>query len=240
MATVASVMDKAARECRITPPSNWITATQTQYMEMKDFLADTIEELQDRVDWPSPIAVDYTVPTDGSETYALPPAFKRLTRDTLAVYENTRTRRACVPVPSNGAWTYLKAIGSPGGNRYFRITGDEDDGYSISLYANPSSGDEIVVSYISKNWLRAGSTAGDTWSDTTDDLLLPALLVRLGVVWRTRRKNGLAYADRLNEYEANLARRANDARVIRTVDMSGEARTANPFDIPVPDFIPPS
>lgn len=240
MATVADVMNKAARECRITPPTSWIAATSLSYMDLKDYLQDTVDELLERVDWPDPIARDTAVVGDGTADYDLPSDFKRLTRDPLTVYETTTTRRACIPVTTNGEWTYLNDIGSAGGSRYYRTSGNENDGFAVEFFPTPATGDSITVSYISKNWLSLSGTAGATWTDANAILLLPERLIRMGVVWRFRRAKGLPYADRLNEYEAVLSRLANDARAIRSVDMTGGRKMANPFDIPVPGYIPSS
>lgn len=239
MATVAEVMDDVAGDCSVSPPPSWISATSLSYVELKRFLRQTVDELLDRVDWPDPIATDTVITGTGDETYALPSDFKRLTRDPLTVYETTTTRRRGIPVPTNGAWTHLKDLGSAGGDRYFRLSGDEASGFDISFWDNPTSGVSITVSYISKNWLSLAGTAGSTWTDVAATLLLPRDLVEMGTVWRFRRKKGLPYADRMNEYEAKLARRANDARVIRSVNMTGGQRLS-PFQVPVPDFIPPS
>jgi len=240
MATVAAVMDEAARECSLSPPQSWISTTTTGFLEFKQFLTETVDELLERVDWPSPIATDTVISGTGVETYSLPSDFKRLTRDPLSVYETTTTRRAAVPVSTNGEWTFIKDIGSAGGNRYYRTAGDEESGYTISFYRYPATGDSITVSYISKNWLKLSGTAGSAWTDVAATLMLPKRLIKEGVIWRFRRRKGLPYADRMNEYEAVLARMRNDARLIRSVDMSGGRGMRSPFDIPVPDFIPPS
>lgn len=240
MATVAQTMDEAARECSVNAPASWITATTLTYMELKDFLDETVSELQERIDWPDPIAQDTTITGTGAETYSLPSDFKRLTRDPYTVYETTTTRRAAIPITTNGQWTHLEQIGSAGGSRYYRLSGNEEDGVSMSFFESPATGASIIVSYISKNWLKSSGTAGSTWTTVNDTLLLPKRLVKMGVVWRFRRRKGLPFQDRLNEYEAVLARSANDARAIRSIDMTGEARPSSPFDIPVPDYIPPA
>lgn len=240
MAAVKDTMDEAARECSLTPPASWISTTTTSFLEFKQFLTETVDELLERVDWPDPITKDTQFAGAGVETYDLPSDFKRLTRDPLTVYETTTTRRAGVPITTNGEWTYIKDIGSAGGSRYYRVAGDDEDGFTISFYRVPAVGDSITVSYISKNWLKLSGTAGDEWTDAAATLLLPWRLIKAGVIWRFRRRKGLPFADRMADYEAQLARRRNDARVIRSVDMSGGAKMRNPFDIPVPDFIPPS
>lgn len=240
MAVVADVMDEAARECSLTPPTSWISTTTSGFLEFKQFLTETVDELLERVDWPDPITTDTTVSGDGSETYNLPSDFKRLTRDPLTVYETTTTRRAGLPVHTNGDWTYLKSLGTTDGYRRYRIAGDEEDGYTISFYKFPATGDSITVSYVSKNWLKLSGTAGSTWTDAAATLLLPKRLIKEGTIWRFRRRKGLPYADRMNEYEAVLTRMRNDARLIRSVNMSGDREMRNPFDIPIPSYIPPS
>ena len=241
MATVVDVMNKAARECSVTAPSSWIAATTTTYLELKDFLADTVDELLDRVDWPEPITQDTIITGTGVESYALPSDFKRLTRDDFAVYETTTSRRAGIPITSNGDWTFLQDVGSAGGNRYYRITGNEEDGYDIGFYQFPATGDSITVAYVTYNWLSSGGTPGRVWSDPTATLLLPRRLVEMGIVWRFRRRKGLPYQDRLNEYEGNLIRLANDARGVRKIAFGESSNPdAKPMRVPVPDFIPSS
>lgn len=241
MATIKEAMDRAARECSVTPPSSWITSTALTTAELKDFLAETVEELQDRVDWANPIAKDTTIPGTGVEEYDLPSDFVRLTRDDLAVYETTGTRRPCFPVATNGAWTNIKTVNSTGGDRFYRQLGDTENGFSLGFWPKPASTDSITVSYVSENWMQAsGGTAGTMWTDETDVLLLPRRLIELGVTFRFRRRKGMPYAEILGEYEMRLARAANDSRQIKVVNMTGTRDMRWPFDIPVPDRIPSS
>lgn len=239
MPTVADVMDEAARECSLAPPNSWITTQSLSAVELKDFLRQTVDELLDRVDWPDPIATDTTITGDGTADYSLPSDFKRLTRDDLAIYENPTNRRRVIPVSTNGAWTHLTDLGSAGGNRYYRLSGDEESGYEVEFYQVPTTGETFTVSYISKNWLTHESAASSEWQDVADTLLLPRALIQMGVVWRFRRRKGLPYADRMAEYEAKLVRLANDARGIRKISF-GEAEESLPMRVPVPDFIPSS
>ena len=81
MATIADMMDEAADECSVSPPSSWVAATTLTYRDLKRFLTKTVNELLERVDWPDPIGLDTTITGTGVETYNLPSDFKRLTRD---------------------------------------------------------------------------------------------------------------------------------------------------------------
>lgn len=240
MATVSDTMDWAARRCSITPPTSWISATTKTALEFKDCLNETVEELLERIDLPEPITKDTTITYTGSEPHDLPSDFLRLTRDDMTVYETTTTRRACIPVATNGAWTHLEQIGSAGGSRYYRLSGDESAGFSIEFYRPLETNASVTVSYVSRNWLRFSSTEGETWSDASAVLLLPPQTVRLGIAWRFKQRKGVAYADLMAEYESRVARAINDRRTIRTINMGDAGDMRYPWDVPVPDFIPSS
>lgn len=238
MGTVAELMNRAARDCKITPPGAWVPATTLSHVELKDYLFDTVEELLERLDWPDPITKDFVLVGTGAETYDLPGDFLRLTRDALAVYETTTTRRAGIPISSNGAWSHLKQIGSAGGNRYYRTSGS-DDAFKISFFHPLEPNHSVTISYVSKNWNVVAGVSSNKWENEDAQLQFPRDLVQLGIVWRFRRAKGLAYADRMNEYEGRLSRLSNDARGIRVINFGACEQPRNPFDIPVPDFIPP-
>lgn len=239
--TIASAMDRAARECSIAPPSAWIGATQLTYQELRDdFLLEVVDELLDRIDWPSPIGKVQTITGDGSEEYSLNSDFKRLARDPWAVFETTTTRRAGIPITSDGDWNYLKEIGTAASNRYYRL-----EGYygarTIDFYQAPESSDEIKISYVSDLWMAtSGGTVGNAWTDEGDILLLPRRLLELGVITRFRRRKGMPYADWLAEYETRVSRYANDRRQLRKFDAGDKGEERGPFDLVVPDFIPSS
>ena len=239
MTTIKQVMDDVADQCAVAPPASWITNNTLTYRQLKSALRQTVDELLDRVDWPSPITRNQTITGMGAETYALPSDFLRLTRDDGATYETSTTRRRGIPVPTNSDWTFLQDWGSASGDRYFRLSGDEANGFEVSFFRSLATGDEVIVSYVSRNWMQAsGGTHGNEWTVEDDSLLLPPDLVEMGCVWRSRRRRGLPYQDRLNEYEARLARRSNDRRVVRTISF-GDREPRSPWDI-IPDFLPPA
>jgi hypothetical protein len=239
MATVADIVDQAARRCSVTPPSSWVSSTTATGLEFKDIIQEVKDEILERLDLPSPITTDTTITGTGVASYSLPSDFLRLTRDQLSVYETSSTRRSCIPVSTNGAWTHLQEIGSSGGERYYRLAGDEAAGFTIEFYDALETGSTVKVSYVTRNWLRTSGTASDTWTATEDYLLLPPLLFRLGIVWRFKSRKGLPYADIMAEYETKLSRAINDRRQIKSINMGG-SEPRMPWDIPVPDFIPSS
>lgn len=237
MTLIVDALSRAARQCSVTPPTNWITSTKLEIQELRDdFLPETASDILDRLDLPSPIGKQTTIAGDGSETYTLPSDFKRLARDQRAVYDGLLDR-PCIPVNSDGDWTYLKDIGTAGTIRYYRTSG-YDGAYSISFYNAPTSSD-ITVSYVSGLWMAdSGGTAGSAFTDLTDVLLLPRRAIEAGIVYRFRERKGLPYLDKFNEYELLLTRLGNDSRGRRTVNM-GETDYVRWQDL-VPSYIPDS
>lgn len=240
MTTVAEVMNDVALECAMSLPVSWVASTTRRtYAEMLSILRITVRELLDRVDWPDPITVDYTITGDGVTTeHALPAAFRRLTFDEVAMYETTTLRRACIPVTSNGAWTHLEQIGSTAGERFYRLAGDESSGFTVEFYRPLDTGDEVIVSYVSNNWLKIGSTDGSEWTDDEATLLLPSELVRIGCVWRFKKRKGFPFQADLNEYEGKLARLANQRRRRQVISYGESSDEMKPMRVPVPDYIP--
>lgn len=241
MATISSMMDHAARRCSIGRVVGWVGSTTDTALEMKDYLNETIEELRERIEMPDPLTVDHQITGTGAEEYALPLDFLRLAREELSVYEETSTRRYGVPITSNGAWTHLKQYGTAGGNRYYRLLGDEANGYRIGFYYPLEVDTSVTIVYVSKNWVKSDDALNplkDVWTSETDRLLYPELVVRLGVIWRFREKKGLDYLPAQAEYEMRLSRMINDSRQFKKVNMGRQSLSRYPMDIPVPDYIP--
>lgn len=233
MTLVTEALDRAARQCSVTAPSSWITATDDEHVEVRDdFLMETVDDILERVDLPSPIGAQTTIAGDGNATYALPSDFKRLARDKMAVYDITLDRIVC-PVTSDGEWSRLTDIG-PSGERYYRLTG-YDGNWSITFEDAVPTGTSIVVSYVTTSWAING-TAKASLSDPDDVLLLPRRVVEAGIVWRWRERKGLPFQDKMMEYEALIARLSNDTRGRRTINM-GERREVRWQD-QIPNFIP--
>jgi hypothetical protein len=233
---IKDFMDMAARECSITPPSNWISATDTNSILLKTYLKDVVRELLERGYW-NQLNRDSVVTGDGTADYDLPTDFLRLADDPHAIYENSPNRGACIPVVTNTMWTALLEDGASGADRYYRLQGSE-----IEFFATPPVGAEITISYMSKNWKTAadGGTPGNTWDNVTDLSLLPGELLQVGTVWRFKRHKRLYYADFKAEFEGMLARAISNDRPAGKISTDRTNRRRGPWDIPVPDYIPPS
>jgi len=226
-------------QCSLAAPSSWITSTQDGHVEFRDgFMLETVDDILDRVDLPSPVGGQQTITGDGSETYTLNSNFKRLHRDDLAVYDNTQDR-PCIPITSDGRYTFIKDTGTSGIVHFYKVTGYEGN-YSISFYTEPSASTTITVSYQTVNWMvTSGGTEGAAFTAEDDILLLPRRLVEAGTVWRYRERRGLPYMDKFNEYEILMQRMANDRRTRRAINFGAPDKEPRWQDL-VPAFIPSS
>lgn len=231
---IVDILARAARQCSVSPPSSWVTATAQAPLELRDFLDETVDDVLERIDVTGPISKSETITGTDAETYSLPADYKRVQRGEYSVYERFRTRRACVPVPDDGQWEYMKELGTAGAYRFYRIKGYQGD-FQIDFYRPLETGITVVMNYVSRNWI-AGDKAMFTAED--DVSMLPRRLLESGIVFRFRERKGLEFTDKQAEYEALLARMANDTKTRRTITF-GESPKRQPWSVPVPDFIPP-
>lgn len=125
MTTVVEMLTRAARQCSVNAPSSWLTSTDDDHSELRDvFMPDTVDDILERVDVPSPVGKQVTITGTGVVNYALPSDFKRLVRDNSAVYDE-QLDRIILPITSDGQWTYLRDVGTTGIARYYRLAGYE-------------------------------------------------------------------------------------------------------------------
>lgn len=243
MTTVVDALTRAGRQCSVVTPSSWLSASLDEQVELRDdFLRDTVDDMLDRIDFPAPIAAQTTLTAgagttnaDGSETFAMPAGFNRLQRDDMALYD-TLQDRPVVPISTDGRWSNLTDVGASGSIKLYRLEGYEGN-WTIDIYRSLGT---IIVSYATTYWkATSGGTAGDTFSDSEDVLLLPHRAVEAGIVWRFRERRGLPYQDKYNEYEALLSRAANDLRGRRVINMGEPSKDVKWQDL-VPAFIPDS
>lgn len=237
MTTVVEALNRIARQCGVKSPSSWASATQDDAVALRDdFLLETVDDVLDRVDLPSPIGAQTTITGTGAETYNLPSNFKRLHRSDLAVYDVLQDR-AGIPVHTDGEYTFIKDQGAAGVTRFYKIGGYEGN-YTISLFDEPATGQEITISYSTDEWLTEGGSNKNTFTTEDDVLLLPRRIVEAGTVWRWRERLGLPYEDKYNECELLITRLINDSRGMRTINMGDHSQVR--WQDMIPAYIPES
>lgn len=232
---VKDYVDDAARECSITPPANWLTATDTSSLQFRTFLKDVTRELLQRHDWAACTTTETFSGAGGS--FALPDDFLRVCGDDNSMYETSPNRRRVLPMPDRGNWTETEEWNWTGVQRYFRLQGS-----TIEFLSALPAGAEVQMAYVQTTWItESGGTRSATWDAVTDESRIPGHLLQLGLIWRWRRNKGLVYADRKAEYESELARAIGDDGPRRKVDTTGPSiEVRHPMRVPIIDFIPSS
>lgn len=144
---------------------------------------------------------------NGQDNYDLPDDFERLLDGTLWDRSTYQSMRGPL---SPQQWQQYRSglIGAAGIKRSFRIKRGTDPVNQIYIDPVPSAnGDELVLEYISQNWVRneAATQTSDVWQDDTDEPILPENILVLGVVWRFLLAKGLDYTMALQEYEREVS-----------------------------------
>lgn len=233
---IKDYVDRAARECSITPPASWLSSTDPTHVQFKDFLADTVREMLNRHDWEA-LTSDETFTGSGSASFSLPADFFRVCAEDNAVYETSPMRRRVLPMPVHGDWTETETWNFTGVQRYFRLKGS-----TIEFLSTLPVGAVVKMAYIQDTWaLGASAERLNVWTNTSDTSLIPGYLLQLGLIWRWRRNKGLVYADRKAEFESEFARACGDDGPSRKVNFTGPPHgEQHPMRVPIIDFIPPS
>lgn len=159
------------------------------------FINETGAELARRVDW-SALSKTGTIAGLGTDApYDLQPDYDRLGRGMAVSVAGTPVRGSLT------ADEWFSLVRSEGTPRYFRLTGR-----AISFYPYPALGQDVTISYQSKNWAAdAGGAAKAGMAQDTDVSLIPADLLTRGAIYRFIRHLGKDFSDYLAEYEAALA-----------------------------------
>ena len=232
---VTDILIDAARDCSITPPSNWLTDTGATAVQFRTFLRDAVRECQRRHDFAA-ISTDTTFTGAGS-SFDLPSDFLRLCEDENAVYETSPMRRRVFPLSVRGKWTETDTWNWTGSVRYFRLQGS-----TIEFLAELPADATVTMAYVQDTWiLQDGGTRSNEFAATTDESLIPGHLLQLNLIWRWRRHKGMTYVDRKAEFESEFARACGDDGPARKIDFTGPPQDERmPMRVPVPDYIPSS
>lgn len=240
MTLIVDILGRAARQCSVPAPSSWITATERNALEVKDFLDETVSDILERVMIVSPVAATLSIVGTGLETYALPATVQRIQRGELAVFDELPARRVCTPVTNDGEWENLKLLGASGATRFYRLRG-YPGALEIDFFPVLDVDRVVRVSVMQSGWvvrpIVAPGEISNTFMNDDDESVIPRRILEAGIVWRFRQRKGLEFNDKQVEYELLLGRYANESRNIRVVSM-GPTRARSPFEVPVPDFIP--
>lgn len=147
------------------------------------------DEISRRVDWSKMLK---------STTFAVSPGpiptdFQRLVPGGGII---TASGEPVRPVTNGPQWATLVRVNTQ--QPYFF------EGNGRFLFQPEAIGVGASLLYVSKNWIKSGSTEQESFSTDDDQILFPERLLEKNIIWRWKRQQGLVFDDNLAEFEADL------------------------------------
>ncbi|PWE57133.1 hypothetical protein DEM27_05695 [Metarhizobium album] len=109
---------------------------------------------------------------------------------------NTSAGEPIRPVTNGSQWAVLARVGTA--QPYFF------EGYTTFSFLPASVGVGAQLLYVSRNWIKSGTSEKDDFGGDDDQILFPERLLEKNIAWRWKRQQGLVYDDNLAEFEADL------------------------------------
>lgn len=197
--SLLTIAQAVAKNIGIEVPDT-LAGDDSDAMKVVQFINETGDELERRVDWSELRKTAAILGTGFSAPLDLPADYSRLIQGLAVTAEGKPVRGGL----TGDEWNALSPI--EGAPRYRQTIGNQ-----IAFYPFPSEGMNVYITYQSKNW--AGQKASlDVDGDTP---LLPERLFEMGAVWRYKRHIGADYSDYLSEFEAALTELAGFDDMVR-------------------------
>jgi hypothetical protein len=202
--SVLTIVQKAASELGLTPPSTIVASTDANALQLKALIGAVCDELARDYSW-SFLHTEYSFPTVYDTTvYPLPPDFLRIVNSTE--WNHTNGQPLTGPVTASG-WQHLKNS-SVGATQYtFRLKGP-------NVVITPTPGIEsstLSLEYISGYYVIDSTTyIPKTDIDSNSDLLaFDDRLVINGIKLKFKELNGLNTESAAYDFETTIANLRN-------------------------------
>lgn len=195
MTTLVQICQAVLREVgQVNVPSSIVGNTDPAAVQLLALANRTGKILALDFRWQALLTTHTFATVNGTTDYSLPSdlhAFAGLT-----FWDRTNIEQCEGPV-SAVLWEGLRSgnIIGVGLRKYFRVAAN-----LFSIYPTPTAADTIAYQYWSKNWI----TGKTEFSDDTDQPLIDADLITLGLKWRWRMAKGLAYDEEKADYQMRL------------------------------------
>lgn len=174
----------------------------------------------------------------GQSDYALPTDFKRAVDNTF--WDRSRYWSMRGP-QSPQQWQLYKSsvIGKASIQRRYRFRSIEGT-TKLSIDPVPfDNGSALVFEYVSTGWCQsAAGVRQSSWMADTDNAVLSAHLIQLGMTWRLLRRLGLSYNEEMAEYEREVdkALAVDGAAAILDLTPNEHLTLLGPWNLPESGF----
>lgn len=213
MAIVDVVKKVALRVIGRQPDSAFSPSTDRQTVdEIVDLANDVAQDISASHDWQALTKIA-TINGDGSTTkFPLPSDYSRMSLGSSLIDPSTWFW-GYVNIPTVTEWLMEDSYG------FRRITPGAWIILENQFNFVPAPSSQAKYPYISKNIVRAGSTAKPAFTTDNDTFILDERVLTLGTIWRWKEQKGLEYGEDMQTYEIALSQaqaRDKGARVLRS------------------------
>ncbi len=204
MKTILEICKEVADIAAVKRPKDLFNTSGQHECIFLSVVKSALDSLQRYADWQELTKEGCLRTIEGKSQYSIKdfaPDFYSLLNNTIFIKDShERVIGAITPEQ----WMKEKYFFSPGTNIKFKI----QNGRFIFLNS-PVGGMRIVFQYRSNNivWDFNTFEEKNTLTKNTDVPIFDEYLVKLGVLWRWLKRNGLDYAEEYNEYYRELKKR---------------------------------
>jgi hypothetical protein len=218
--SLLSIITGACEELSIAAPDSVIDATDGQTMQLLQLCSKDAKDLLRRFDWQALTKeASFTTSATEQQTTLSTVASDFFRMVDRSMWDRTRAWPIQGPV-SPISWQQRKAAFAQVSPQFwFRIRGN-----AILFNPVPPSGNSIFFEYISSKWCQSSLGVAQTdWAADTDTALIDEEILRLGVIWRWRKAEGLDYGEDMRTYELGLEAIFGSDGARGAIDMGGDS-----------------
>jgi len=225
------IIQGASRRCNYPQPTVAIGTTDPNIALMVDSAQDAGDDANERVNWQSlKLQSPATFTGDGTTpAFPLPVGFQRLSPSDTFVSDLYPTWKLPGPVAESDL-VRLKALPMAIPVHVWRQVGSTVPGSGVivpMIEFFPPLGAGETVSYVYAQGLWVTNSMGAQYTNPilqadSDVSLIPERLIRLGAVWRWKRRKGFDYSEELADYEGALDRLGGQEDTSPVVGMSDD------------------
>jgi hypothetical protein len=219
-----SLLDVVQRFCRktnITVPSVVIGTSDPQVAQVYALLEEEGNELSGRGSWQA-LTVEATHTTLAAEVQGdivdiADEAFRYIKNNTIW----DRTENLPVVVIDGVDWQAEKGFASTSPRYRARIRGGE-----LIVTPTPVAGNTWAFEYVTWNWINQRDK--QYFTNDSDTIDLPMVIVEMGLRWRWKKEKGLEYAEDFRSYETMVADALGRQGMLRTLNQGLPPEDATP------------
>lgn len=230
--TLLTVVQDAARRCKIPPPDIVVAGTTDLDAQlMWGFANEAGKRLMRRHNWQE-LETEKTITTvaQSLQTSAIPTDFDRMVEGSF--YNRSGSRRLVGPLNAQ-RWQQLQATASASVWHAFRIRLGE-----LYVFPTPTAGETWAYEYISNKWVLASGDTTPTkaaFSVDTDTSVFDEEMLTLEIVWRWKAHKGHTYDEDFRKAEETIEDRIANDKVMSALNMDDLTLDGGVSDPSIPD-----